>query len=91
MRRRNSNDLTSIVAYSLALSAGLFLSANAYGTTRYVNAARPDDSGDGLSWATAEKTLQAALLSAGSGDEIWVAAGTYCAASVGNGVFRRVG
>ncbi len=43
----------------------------------YVDAARPDDSGDGLSWANAKKTLQAALDLAGSGDQIWMKAGTY--------------
>ena len=44
---------------------------------RYVDASRPDDSGDGLSWANADKTLQAALAVAVSGDEIWVKAGLY--------------
>ena len=53
------------------------VTAPAYASVRYVSAARPDDSGDGLSWATAERTLQAALQSAVAGDEIWVAAGTY--------------
>ncbi|GHB58263.1 choice-of-anchor Q domain-containing protein [Persicitalea jodogahamensis] len=45
--------------------------------TRYVNASRPDDSGDGLSWATAHKYLQTALAAAQSGDQIWVAQGIY--------------
>ncbi len=43
----------------------------------FVDASRLDDSGDGLSWANAKKTLQAALDIAGSSDQIWVAAGTY--------------
>lgn len=43
----------------------------------YVDASRPDDAGDGRSWATAKKTLQAALTAATTGYEIWVAAGTY--------------
>ncbi|MCY3018454.1 MAG: tandem-95 repeat protein [Planctomycetota bacterium] len=45
--------------------------------TIYVDAARPDDSGDGLTWGTAKQTLVAALSQAASGDVIWVAAGTY--------------
>ena len=43
----------------------------------YVNTIRPDDNGDGLSWATAKKTLQAAIDMSGAGDYIWVAKGTY--------------
>ncbi len=45
--------------------------------TRYVNIDQPDDSGDGLSWATAHKYLQTALAAAQSGDQIWVAQGIY--------------
>ena len=45
-------------------------------TTRYVNASAAAG-GDGTSWATAYKDLQAALDVAVSGDEIWVAKGTY--------------
>jgi len=36
-----------------------------------------DVSGDGTAWNTAFKTLQKALAAAASGDEIWVALGTY--------------
>jgi hypothetical protein len=43
----------------------------------YVNASRPDDAGNGSSWATAKKSLQAALDIAINGDQIWVAVGTY--------------
>lgn len=43
----------------------------------YVDSARPNDSGDGLSWENAEKTVQAAIYASVSGDEIWVKAGTY--------------
>jgi len=43
----------------------------------YVTTDGNDVYGEGLSWATAKSTLQGALDVAGSGDEIWVAAGTY--------------
>jgi len=38
-----------------------------YSETYYVNSSRPDDGGNGLSWATAKKTLTAfaGMLSAG--------------------------
>ena len=43
----------------------------------YVDASKPDDTGNGLSWATAKQSLQTALGLAGSGYQIWVKAGTY--------------
>lgn len=36
-----------------------------------------DDAKDGLTWATAKYTVQAGLNAASSGDQVWVAAGTY--------------
>ena len=58
------------------------LPMNLSATTKYyVDIDRPDDSGDGTSWATAKKHLQSALhlfYGYGGGEiEIWVAAGTY--------------
>ena len=56
-------------------------------TTYYVDIQRPDDDGDGSSWATAKQLLQSAIALAAYGDQIWVAAGTYSAAfNVGNGI-----
>ncbi len=43
----------------------------------YVDAAQPDDNGDGLSWDTAKKTIQAALDAANDGDLVLVKAGIY--------------
>ena len=46
-------------------------------TTIYVDAAKADNTGDGLSWATAKKDVQAAINIAVTGDNVWVKAGTY--------------
>lgn len=61
--------------YLLLLLAILAMPASA--TVRYVDASRPDNSGNGLTWATAHKYLQNALSAASDGDQIWVARGTY--------------
>ena len=46
--------------------------------TRYhVNINSGDDANDGLKWSTAFENLQAAIDLAQTGDEIWIAAGTY--------------
>ncbi len=46
----------------------------------YVNAkVPPGGTADGLTWASAVPTLQEGLALAASGDEVWVAAGTYLA------------
>jgi hypothetical protein len=45
--------------------------------TWYVNAARPDDSGDGHSPASAKKTMTAALSASAEGDTFYIAPGVY--------------
>jgi hypothetical protein len=50
--------------------------AIASGKIIYVDAGRPAG-GNGQSWGTAYKYLQDGLTAAASGDEIWVAQGTY--------------
>jgi hypothetical protein len=55
----------------------VLLAMPASATVRYVDASRPDNAGDGLTWAAAHKYLQTALAAAVDGDQIWVAQGTY--------------
>ena len=52
--------------------------------TWYVDAGRPDDSGDGRSWVTAKRTIQAAVDNAVDGDLIEVADGEYHPVDTGN-------
>ena len=47
------------------------------GGTLYVNASQPDDSGNGLSWPTAKRTIQGAVDVANGGDTVWVTNGVY--------------
>jgi len=63
----------------------LFSGLNA--TTYYVDASKPDDNGNGTSWATAKRTITAAQTFAGSGDNIFVKAGDYYIDSSSKGVY----
>jgi len=45
---------------------------SAQSATYHVDCNRPDNTGDGLSWATAKRTIQAAVNAAASGDTIRV-------------------
>jgi trimeric autotransporter adhesin len=59
------------------MATGLALSAQvAVARTVYVKPLGSDTK-DGLTWSTAKQTVQAGLTLAVSGDEVWVAAGTY--------------
>jgi hypothetical protein len=55
----------------------LVLLSPAFGTTWYVDDDRPDNSGDGLSWATAKRTIQAAVDAAAPYETIMVNPGNY--------------
>jgi len=44
---------------------------------RFVDSDAPGPTHDGLSWATAFRTIQAGIDAAGIGGEVWVASGTY--------------
>jgi hypothetical protein len=50
----------------------------------YVDASRPNDLGDGLSWATAKKSIQSAINGSYAGETVWVTNGTYEPISSGN-------
>jgi len=68
------------ILFALALVLALSLVATtpvAAATPIYVNAARPDDTGDGTSWETAKKTIQAGINVVDVGGTVNVAAGTY--------------
>lgn len=43
----------------------------------YVDASRPDNNGNGLTWANAKKDIQSAIDKATIGDEVWIKAGVY--------------
>lgn len=61
-------------AVAIALLA---LGSAAGAGTWYVDTARPDDTGDGLSWAAAKQTIGAAISASGASDTILVNYGTY--------------
>jgi len=64
--------LALVLAFSLVATTPV-----AAATPIYVNAARPDDTGDGTSWETAKKTIQAGINVVDVGGTVNVAAGTY--------------
>ena len=67
-----------IMRKSMAVAVATVATAwNAAATDYWVDRARPNDSGDGLSEATAKRTIQAAVDLAGSGDTVWVKPGDY--------------
>jgi hypothetical protein len=64
---------TFVFILSLLLSFSHLSSAATY----YVDATKPDNSGSGLSWATAKKDIQNAIDLATAGDQVWIKAGVY--------------
>ncbi len=68
--------LTKTKTAVLLAFAGSMCSASAFAGVLYVNATAAHG-GTGATWSAAFRDLQSALAVAGSGDEIWVARGTY--------------
>jgi hypothetical protein len=76
-----------LVQFIVILIIELALVSPAIATTYYVDAARPDNSGDGTSWAAAKKTIQAGINASTANDTILVKYGLYViaeACSVGS-------
>ena len=68
------------------LFTGVFTYLRGTNLSFYADASMADDTGDGCTWATAKKTIQAAAGLTLDGDTIWVTNGTYdsnCAVSQG--------
>ena len=90
--RRWNGDLPEALAWNpeLTLTADQPRTLAAeFGDILHVSAARPDDTGDGASWATAFRTVGAALAAAGDGHTILVSNGTYAISAplaVGQGI-----
>lgn len=69
----------ALVLFSTSIDGSTFFAAkktNAAGTTYYVDC-NVSASGDGLTWATAKKTINAAVALAGPGDTVEISGGSY--------------
>lgn len=78
--RWETNGVTCSLAPTITLNniqADTILTAVFEMRAVYVDASRPDDSGDGYTWATAKKTLQAGIDIACKYETVWVQSGTY--------------
>ncbi len=65
-----------LVSLCAAILLSILSSCAQAGKIVYVNCSVATD-GDGLSWATAKKTVTNGLAASVSGDEVWVSKGTY--------------
>ena len=61
----------------LILLTVLLAAFSSFSAEYYVDASRLDDTGDGVSWATAKQTIQAATDLTTDGDTVWVTNGIY--------------
>ncbi len=77
-----ADDIFTVTGQVLSAAAWYTLGRIETGSrTWYVDASRPDDSGDGGAWVTAKRTLQAAVDLAWDGDIVRVTNGVYDAGS----------
>jgi hypothetical protein len=71
---------TSILSATVAFTATLLIAADSSAAIRYVNASLASGANNGTTWADAYQGvggIASALTASVSGDQIWVAAGTY--------------
>ncbi len=75
--------VTGTMATQILSADSTTIAAGYYAATYYVDSSMTDDSGDGLGWLTAKKTVQAAIDVAnisgavGNPNEVWVKAGVH--------------
>ena len=85
--------MSNLMTFFMLIIAFPLCMFSAGATTYYVDASRPDDSGDGLTWATAKQTIQAAADLAVDSDTVWVTNGVYntgCRVTPGYSLSNRV-
>jgi len=67
--------------YHAAAITNKFTVSPVPGLMTYADVSSSDDSGDGLSWATAKQSIQSAIDLVGEGGTVWVTNGTYTLSS----------
>ena len=77
MKKMTKTTRSGVVKYAALLCTLAVVGAASAATTLYVDSAATDDSGDGTSWETAKKTIQAAIDIANTNDTVLIAKGTY--------------
>ena len=76
-KQASATKKASVESVSSLRAAGMALYSFENGATYYADAGMTDDSGDGQTWETAKRTVQAAVDLAAAGDTVMVAPGTY--------------
>ena len=71
-----TNRYTSTTQFTM-VESNVTITAHFVLAETFADASRPDNSGDGTSWSTAKKTIQAAIDTVGPNGTVWVTNGTY--------------